>query len=274
MKTIKIASKLIVALLVIFVSACEKDATQNPAEQSNSFTIKMTDAPADFEALQVEIDRVEAYLEGSGWVVLSNESQLVSVLELTNGTSIDIASQSGLEAGLYTAIALYIGDDNTLVVDQNGSQVSFDLEGGHSIEFDIHEQLSATSHAEVLLDFNVATSIIQSESGEFFLNPEITTVVDAEAGVQGQLSLPLDAVVMLQNESGEIIYSAFTNANGAFLISGVAEGSYELVVQFQGQAQGIAGLQLPGLPTEPVEINIHNVTVVQGEITQMGTIEI
>jgi hypothetical protein len=47
-----------------------------------------------------------------------------------------------------------------------------------------------------------------------------------------------------------------------------------LVVQFQGQAQGIAGLQLPGLPTEPVEINIQNVSVVQGEITQMGTIEI
>jgi hypothetical protein len=219
MKTIQIASKLIVALLVVIVSACEKDATQNPAEQSNSFTIKMTDAPADFEALQVEIDRVEAYLEGSGWVVLSNESQLVSVLELTNGTSIDIASESGLQTGLYSAIALYIGDNNTLVVNQNGSQVSYTLENNHSIDFDIHQELSATSHAEVLLDFNVATSIIQSESGEFFLNPEITTIVDAEAGVQGQLSLPLDAVVMLQNQAGQIIYSAYTNANGAFLIS-------------------------------------------------------
>src|SRR6185503_14203542 len=142
-------------LLVIFVAACEKDATKNPAtDQSNSFTIKMTDAPADYSALQVEITGVEAYLEGSGWVSLSDQSQIVSVLELTNGNSITIASESGLEAGLYSALALYIGNQNSLVIDANGNQQSFALEGGQRVEFDINQQLSATSHAEVLLDFN------------------------------------------------------------------------------------------------------------------------
>ena len=114
MKKIKIASKLIVALLVIVVSACDKkDAVTNPAGQSNSFTIKMTDNPADYTALQVDIERVEAYLQGHGWVELSDHPQVVSVLDLTNGNEITIAQQSGISSGLYTALALYIGNDNT-----------------------------------------------------------------------------------------------------------------------------------------------------------------
>ncbi len=272
MKTIQITSKLIVALLVIFVAACEKDVTKNPAAQSNSFTIKMTDAPADYSALQVEIEGVEAYLEGSGWVTLSDQAQVVSVLELTNGNEITIATQTGLEAGTYTALALYIGDDNFLVIDENGNQISLNLEGGQRVEFDINEQLSATGHAEVLLDFNVATSIVESSAGSFHFNPEITPIVDAESGVHGQLSLPLSAAIMLQGANGEISYSAFSDANGAFLIRGVAEGTYSFVVQAQGQS--VIGIGLPGLPGEPVEIRIDNVSVVHGEITQMGTIQI
>lgn len=275
MKPIKIASKLIVALLVVVFSACEKDATQNPAEQSNSFTIKMTDAPADFEALQVEIDRVEAYLEGSGWVQLSNGSQIVSVLELTNGKEVTIGHQSGLEAGTYSSLALYIGESNTLVVDENGNQVNLNLEGGQRIEFAINEELNENSHAEILLDFNVASSIITSEAnGSYFLNPEITVIQDVETGVQGQLSLPTTAVVMLLDQVGEVIYSAYTDANGSFLIRGVVQGQYDLEIEYNGQGQVIPGLELPGLPSQPVEITIDNVTVVNGEITQMGTIQI
>ncbi len=271
MKTIKIASKLIVALLVIFVSACEKDATKNPAEQNNSFTIKMTDAPANYSALQIEIERVEAYLQGEGWMVLSEEAQLVNVLELTNGNSVAIAQESGIQTGLFTAVALYIGDENTLFVDENGSQVSISLEGNARIELAINQQISEDSHAEVLLDFNVAASIIESASGDFVLDPEVTVVTDVETGVQGQLSLPVAAVIMLQNQAGEILYSTFADASGAFSISGVAAGAYDLVVQFQ--AQGTGGLNL-GLPGLPVEITIDNVAIVEGELTQMGTIEI
>lgn len=277
-----------VATCLVAFTACDKK-TSNDSKEAG-LTIKMTDAPGDYAALNVEIERVDVYSESSGWVTVSNESQMVNVLELTNGATTTLATSTELEAGLYTQVAVYLGSDNSLQVQSDGEYASLNVGGEGMLVIDINEEISANSSSEVLLDFNVAESVVEV-NGEFFLDPTINFIADAETGVQGQVDAEGMASVTLSNGSGSS-FNAYTDANGHFLIQGVAEGTYTLTVVAQGESEGEGGgsasgslglgLSIPGLLEGSLEgqagatitASYENVVVVEGEITQMGNITI
>lgn len=87
MKTIKLPLLALITSALMF-TACKKEEFPTSSlsnEKKGSFTVKMTDAPGDYEALQIEIVKIEAYLENTGWITLQNSSQFINVLSLTNG---------------------------------------------------------------------------------------------------------------------------------------------------------------------------------------------
>lgn len=286
MKKVRMSLVAVATCMVAF-TACDKK-TSNDSKEAG-MTIKMTDAPGDYAALNVEIERVDVYSESSGWVTVSNESQMVNVLELTNGVSTTLATSSELEAGLYTQVAVYLGSDNSLQVQSNGDYASLNIGGDGMLVIDINEEISANSSSEVLLDFNVAESVVEV-NGEYFLDPTINFIADAETGVQGHVNAEGMASIMLSNGSAN--FNAYTDANGNFLIQGVAEGTYTLTVVAQGESEGEGGgsvggslglgLSIPGLLEGSLEgqagatitTSYENVVVVEGEITQMGNITI
>ena len=281
MKKARISLIAAVVSMIAF-TACEKQ----PANTNEAgITVKMTDAPGDYAALNVEIERVEIYSESSGWVELSNESQIVNVLELTNGVETTLASSTRLEAGIYTQVAVYFGSDNSIQVQQNGEFVSLEIGGEGMIVSDIHAEVAAGASAEVLLDFNVAESVVLI-NGEFVLNPVVETIADAETGLQGHVEGDAFAHVTLTGASDS--FMAYTNANGQFLIRGMSEGSYTLTIEAQGESSAEGnlganlelGLGIPGLIEGSAEANgtisasFENVVIVEGEITQMGSISL
>jgi hypothetical protein len=288
MKILRIALYAAVASLIA-LSACKKEDVKNPnASYKNGIEVKMTDAPGDYAMLNVEIERVDVYSESSGWVTVSNESQIVNVLSLTNGKSITLANQSNIETGLYTKVALYFGEDNELMIHDDGQSTSFDLSGQGAVIIEINQQVDANTQAEVLLDFNVAESIHvdNSGSGTVTIDPTIHFVEDAETGVSGHVEGNLFAAIHISD--GEHTFSTFTDANGNFMLQGLESGTYSLTVLVEGESSGsgddgsinVGGILGVVVSEDGVsaggitQVTLDNVGIIDGQITQVGTIEI
>lgn len=267
---------LLLASLLILTLGCEKeDMSPEGTPEPGTFKAYMTDSPGDYEALSVEILRVDAYLEGHGWVALNTQSRTVNVLTLTNGAQTEISSStsSKVKAGAYSLLRVTFGDNHQLTLNaaataalggviNGGTSGVFDLHyaGPHEVIIEVDEEVSGKVGAEVLVDFNVAQSIYY-DVNRFVLRPVLTTIERKTTGVSGHVEGAATAAVNLSNEDGS--FGTAINAQGDFLIRGMKDGVYQLAVT---RGRTFEDLQEP----EPVIIN--GVVVADGEITSVGTI--
>lgn len=282
MKNLRKFSVLAFAAL-FFMAACKRDddnsatPSNNPGSepQAQSFDVRMTDAPGDFEALNVTITSVDAYVEGKGWVNLENNAQAVNVLSLRNGKETSIASKSQAETGIYSKLRVTFDQDAKLQLNSNalvnfggiilaGNQVQLNWRNNTSnqVEININEEVSANSGAEVLLDFDVASSVQQS-TDKFILEPTIRVMQNANTGVKGEVSGTNNAAVMLSD--GQKMYSTFIDAQGRFMIRGVESGTYKLTIDAAAKSE---------TDIETEDKVIENVIVANGEMKQMGTVTV
>ena len=106
-----------IAATLLMMTACKKEEYQTEeSADPQEFQVNMTDNPGDYEALTVEIESIEAYNDQSGWVTLNSQSQVVSVLDLTNGKEATIASMQNAEIGAYSKIKLNFGNTHKLTL--------------------------------------------------------------------------------------------------------------------------------------------------------------
>lgn len=249
---------LLFALVCVVVAglgftSCKKEEQA----KGNTFKVRMTDAPGDFAQLNVQVNAVDAYLDGKGWVNLSSETQSVNVLSLTNGSEIQLANATSVESGLYTKLRIRFASQASIMLVGGSSSLSLNWTGSsQEVEIAINQQISADAGASLLLDFNVAQSVNEI-AGIFSLNPVITVIADEETGIQGSVSGAAYAMVQVSN--GNKTYTTYLNAQGKFMLRGLEPGTYTVAVMKSGSSE----LQQVG-----------NATVAKGEITQMGTMDV
>ena len=251
---------LLVVCVGFTIQSCKKD---NKVSQGQ-MEVRMTDSPGDFVALNVEIIKVEAYLENSGWLTINESTQEINILDLTNGSEVTIASATTVQPGTYTKLRLTFSGENSLSF--NGSNglntvsLSFSSNYSHQVEVPIHCQVSSGVTSSVLLDFNVGSSINQTNGG-YELNPVLTEISDPSTGVQGHISGATKAAISLSNASNHA--STYTNANGYFLIKGVPDGTYLLKIEARALGE-----------VEASQKSIQNITVSKGQIKNLVSIQI
>ena len=273
MKTLKLISMVMASLIFVFTSCQKENAypssnSNSSSTESGTFKVKMTDAPGNYTALDVQITGIDAYLENDGWVSLNNKIQHVSVLNLTNGVETLLAYKGMAKVGTYSKLRITFGNDNTLTlsesigvggVSSNGSTtVQLLWDGPREVIIEINEEISANSQAEALLDFQVVQSIKEAAQ-QYIIDPVITEIKDAETGLRGEVQGTANAAVIITN--GLTKLSTYIDASGNFLIRGVDEGVYDLVV-----IPETTGSELPQ------EQSIENVLISKGEIKYIGII--
>lgn len=284
MKNLKFIPALLLAVAFTF-TACEKDNEVSPSSnetEESGFTARMTDSPADYDALTVQVLRVEAYNDQEGWITINNETNYVSVLELTNGTETTIASDTDIEAGAYTKLKVVFGNDNHLTINANAAAdaginsstanvqanadgsftLDLEWEGPQSIEVEIDEEVSSESSANVLIDFNVAQSIRQ-DAQTYIISPFMTEIKNETTGVKGQVEGQLSAAILATN--GQDTVSTYTDANGQFLIRGL-NGNEDYDIIIMPTTDGVA--------ENAEEHTIESVLITEGEIKTLNTINI
>lgn len=264
MKMIKILS---VAALAAFVfTACNKDDDNNDDNgngNATAFKVRMTDAPGNYSGLDVDITKVEAYIDGTGWVTLNSNTQSIDVLTLTNGNEMVLSNKLAAQTGHYSRLRLTMGENNTVTVHNDAGYQTHELtwtgSSDNTVEINIDRDVSSGSTTSVLLDFNVAQSVNGDILGNYSLMPSINWIEDEATGVKGTVTGADHAVMTFT--SGGNTYTTYLADNGAFMIRGMENGIYNLTIS--GMHTGA---------TELDEMQMQDVVVANGQITNMGTI--
>ena len=257
MKTI---SKLLfaVAAVMLTVQACKKDedTTASPTGKAN-FKVYLTDAPGDaYQEVNVDVQQVEIHSSGGGWQILDVLNPGVyNLLDYTNGLDTLILNDS-LPVGKISQIRLILGDDNTVMVDSVTYPLTTPSAQQSGLKLQIHQDLEAGVTYAITLDFDVAKSVHKTGNGKYMLKPVIRTVVEGVDGVIiGKVEPPM--ITPVYAIMGTDTLGAFTDSTGAFMIQGVAAGTYSLWI------------------TPPATYNdttITGVSVTNGNVTDVGTI--
>jgi hypothetical protein len=180
------------------------------------------------------------------------------LLELTGGVSVLLADED-IPSGHITQMRLVLGSQNSIVVDGETHALQTPSAQQSGLKLNINQTLEAGVLYEFMLDFDVAESIVLQGNGGYLLKPVIRVSTLAESGSISGMVLPLGIQALVTASNGVDTISAYTNADGNFVLHGVPEGSYTVTIQ----PEITSGLEV---------VVLNNVIVTTGNITALGTI--
>jgi hypothetical protein len=219
--------------------------------------VALTDAPAcGYDAVYVTVREVRVHksptaAEGdAGWATITlARARRVDLLTLTNG-ALEELGQAPLEAGRYTQMRLLLEDNTAATPLANAVRPSGQPEVAletpsalHSgLKMNVNIDVSADQIADVVIDFDACRSVVRAgASGRHLLKPVLSVTPRYLSGVRGRVELAAvaGAVVTLQT-AGNIVKSTVPDpATGAFRLSPVAPGTYDLVLTSPGRATAV-----------------------------------
>ena len=246
----KILYEIFFSLIVFMMPACNKD------ENQSHLSIRMTDAPADYDAVMVDVQGVEITGNGGANVMLNTNKGIYNLLDFTNGMDTLIAA-GDLDAGTISQIRLILGTENSVIVDGEVFPLSTPSAQQSGLKLQIHQTFVAGVSYYILLDFDANQSVVLQGNGTYQLKPVIRTIDAAVSGsIKGSIS-PISLGTVVTASSNGVSYSTVASANGYFMIPGLPAGTYDITVT-------------PALPLLP--ITITGKVVVVGASTDLGII--
>lgn len=142
--------------VVAFLGSCESD------DRNARVEVWLTDAPGDYEEVNVEIEGVEIHASetdnGNGWQALNVDDHVISLLDLTNGKDTLLGSVE-IPAGKISQIRLKLGDNNTAMIDGKTYNLTIPSGSQSGLKLQVHETFVEGVTYKILLDFDVARSI-------------------------------------------------------------------------------------------------------------------
>ena len=254
-------------VLCAFIGLTSCDKNDDQASGTSRLSVRMTDAPGDYEEVNVDIQSVQIHRDasdnGSGWVTLSNINPgIYNLLDFANGADTLLAS-SDLPAGHISQIRLILGPNNTLKLKDSGQIVDLKTPSAmqSGLKVQIHQELQADVSYVILLDFDASRSVVKAgNSGNYNLKPVIRAITNAVAGGIKGVVTPAAAVpnIMVINAANDTI-GALTDANGNFMVKGLTGGSYKVVFDADSAY---------------TDVTVPAVSVTNNAITDMGTIDL
>lgn len=249
----KISFILSIMMMGIVLNSCSDDNAK-----SYPVAIKMTDAPGPYDAVFVDVQGVEITGSGGETVVLNAKKGIYNLLDLSNGVSALIATDT-LETSKVEQIRLILGSNNTVVLDGINYPLSTPSAEQSGLKLQVHQTLQQGILYEILLDFDANKSIVSTGNGTYKLKPVIRTIQTAISGsIKGKISpIGLAVVTAVSSTDTTLFYSSNLNINGEFMVMGLPAGNYNVTIT-------------PILPLLPAIKS--NVVVSSGLITDVGTI--
>jgi hypothetical protein len=259
MNRIKGSLQILVALaLFVLAVSCDSDDEKNVRVQ-----FWLTDAPGDYQAVNIDLKGIEIHVgdneDESGWKTIDVQGGIYNLLELTNGLD-TLLGEVSIPAGQISQIRLKLGNDNTIKV--NGEVFDLGTPSGEQsgLKLQVHEELVAGITYKILLDFDVARSIVLSGNGSYKLKPVIRTITTAQDGaIKGVVSPKESTPAVYAIDGIDTLATTYTDSTGAFLLRGLPAGTY--MVSFAPNSQ-----------YQPTQKN--NVVVALGKITDVGVVTV
>ncbi|MDR9455864.1 MAG: DUF4382 domain-containing protein [Salegentibacter sp.] len=226
------------AVLGLGLTSCSDDDTDDAITEENArVTVRMTDAPGDYDAVIVDVEDVMIQVEAEqgvtdeeGWLSLDDvEAGQYDLLELTGGMT-QLLADSEIPAGFVSQMRLVLGPDNFVEIDGDLIPLATPSAEQSGLKLNLNQELEAGEHYEFLLDFDVEESIVETGNGGLILKPVIRLSAYADTGeIVGEVH-PTEYSVLVTATNGTNTISAYTADNGAFVLHALPAGTYKVTI--------------------------------------------
>ena len=285
-----------IALIALVLTACTGDTNDLNSENTGRLSVRLTDAPFPFELVaeaNVTIFKVDARIAsdeyddsdesdkndddddenddgdgGKSFVTLMEEEIEVNLLDLTNGTTEQLADLE-LPAGSYDLVRVFMKGVNVVLTDGRVFDLKVPSGEQTGVKVFIKPALNIISglSSDLLLDFDVSRSFVVRGNikrvegiNGFIFKPVIKASNMSTAGtlagnvstLQEEMEVALEGAQISVMAADTLNTTAFTDADGNYTILGLEEGQYSVFAELEG---------FNSSDTLEVQINAANITV-------------
>lgn len=165
MKKIALYISLSLITISVLVLACNKN------KETTQLKIHLTDNPFNAQEVNVDIREVRVNFrdDSSGWVVLPTQAGVYNLLGLQNGVDTLLASGT-VTTGTVKEIRFILGPNNSIKINNVVFPLTIPSGGETGLKIKVNHSLQAGLDS-LLIDFDVALSILQIGTGNFKLKP-------------------------------------------------------------------------------------------------------
>jgi len=162
-----------ICAIAILAFSCQKKA-----DGTGAMTVKMKDAPVEYDSVFVDVQRVDVHFNdestgNSGWVTLNTQAGVYDLLELQNGIFAILADSVELPVGQISQMRLILGTENSVVVGGISFPLLLSSQDKTGLKFNLNTTIQDDEITEVMIDFDAEQSIILQGTGEYRLKPVI-----------------------------------------------------------------------------------------------------
>lgn len=224
----------VLLLLALAAGSCEKNTTDPETSAGHGvLRISLTDAPGDFEAVNITFSEIQAHID-SQWVTVQHAPKTINLLEWNNGRSIVIGTAE-VPAGHYSQIRLKIDRAEVLA---HGISHPLEVPGGAQtgLKLNAHFTVTEGSTYELVIDFDVNRSIVVTgppHHPHYILKPVIRVAPKAITGsisgtVLNYQNLPLAYAIQ---DSDTVTSSLVSGESGKFMLAFLPAGFYTVAIE-------------------------------------------
>ncbi len=253
----------VMATFALILMSCSESTESNL--ETGRLNVRMTDAPFPFDLVaeaNVTVFKIDARLKdqvsdnesdeessSSPYIVLMEDEVPLNLLELTNGTTADMANLD-VPVGTYDLVRVYVRGINVVLTDGTVYDLKVPSGSQSGIKVFIKPGLTVVGglSSDLLLDFDVSRSFVAKGNSKrvggitgFNFKPVIKASNMSTAGtLYGNVSTliedatnPLEgAQVTVFNETDTT--ATFTDIEGNYMLMGLTAGGYKTVSELNG----------------------------------------
>lgn len=220
-------------MISLIVISCDSD--DSLVQGKSKLEVRLTDDPGNYDAVYIDIRDVQINISSDsseGWQSLQGVNQgIYNLLDLVNDKD-TLLALADIPTGRLQQMRLILGPENSVVVDGQEYDLKTPSAQQSGFKLNIHQDVQAGILYTILLDFDVAKSIVRTGNKNYILKPVIRTILN-EAGYQtGDIKgwvVPdsvLTSVLAIQGQ--DTIASSYTDSTGGYMIKGLNPGSYDV----------------------------------------------
>lgn len=218
------------AVLGIATNSCS-DNESNTSDDKAKVELRLTDAPAHFDAVFIDLVGVSYKMSNGEWQTYTISPKVYDLLELNNGLDVVLGNE-WLSVGHLDEIRLLLGKNNKVVIDGVTHDLDTPSAQQSGLKVKVNTNLVAGNVYKMWLDFDAGKSIVERGNGSYGLKPVIRAFTELTNGqIEGKVN-PLEAlatVYVMQNTTDTLAIS-IPNETGYFKFMGLPEGKYTLKV--------------------------------------------
>ena len=214
-----------------FLISCKKNGA---GDGTARLQVYLTDDPGDYQAVYIDVKDVQINVTGdtdNGWQSLKGvNAGVYDLLRLVNDED-TILADAEIPSGRLHQIRLVLGTENYVKLEGTTDLIKLETPSAQQSGLKLNIQYDVTDERlyTILLDFDVAKSIVNTGNSKYILKPTIRAILNAVGGTIKGVVMPKDFQTAVYAVQGvDTIATTFTGSTGGYIIKGLPAGSYDV----------------------------------------------